>query len=72
MAVKKKKIGAAGRFGAGYGKVKLKLIEVENKQRVRQECPFCKGTAKRKAKGLWNCKKCGKVFAGGTFYLGKN
>jgi large subunit ribosomal protein L37Ae len=69
MGVKRKKIGAAGRFGAGYGKVKEKLSEVESKQRSRQECPFCKGRAKRQAKGIWNCVKCNKIFAGGTFYL---
>jgi large subunit ribosomal protein L37Ae len=69
MAVKRKKIGAAGRFGAGYGKIKEKFSEVESKQRIRQECPFCHGRAKRQAKGIWNCTKCGKIFAGGTFYL---
>jgi large subunit ribosomal protein L37Ae len=69
MAVKKKKIGAAGRFGAGYGKVKNKLIAVERKQRIKQECPFCKGTAKRANRSIWNCAKCGKTFAGGAFHL---
>ena len=69
MAVKKKKIGAAGRFGAGYGKVRQRLVAVESKQRIRQDCPFCKGRTKRKAKGIWNCNKCGKEFAGGTFHL---
>ena len=71
MAVKRKKIGAAGRFGAGYGRVKEKLIAVESKQRSRQECPFCKGRAKRQAKAIWECSKCGKVFAGGIFHLEK-
>ncbi len=69
MAVKTKKIKSAGRFGAGYGKVKSKLIEVESKQRKKQICPFCKGTAKRKAKGIWECKKCKKTFAGAVYYL---
>ena len=69
MAVKTKKIKAAGRFGAGYGRPKNRLIAVESKQRIKQVCPFCKGTAKRKANGIWNCKKCGKTFAGGTYYL---
>jgi len=69
MAVKKKKIGAAGRFGAGYGKVKNKLIAVERKQRIKQECPFCKGRAKRDQKSIWLCTKCGKNFAGGAFHL---
>ena len=49
MAVKRKKIGAAGRFGAGYGRPKERLNAVEKKQRVRQNCPFCKGKAKRQA-----------------------
>jgi large subunit ribosomal protein L37Ae len=69
MAVKKKKIGASGRLGPGYGKPKERLNAVEQKQRIKQVCPFCGKTAKRKAKGVWNCTKCGKIFAGGTFYL---
>lgn len=69
MAVKKKKIGSAGRFGAGYGKIKQRLIEVEAKQRKKQKCPFCKGRAKRQAKAIWQCSKCNKKFAGGVFHL---
>jgi len=69
MAVKRKKIGAAGRFGAGYGKIKQRLIDTEKKQRVRQACPFCKGRAKRQEKAIWSCSKCGKRFAGGIFHL---
>jgi len=69
MAVKTKKIKSAGRFRAGYGKVKEKLIEVESKQRKKQICPFCKGTAKRQAKAIWKCKKCKKIFASSTYYL---
>lgn len=69
MTVKRKKIGSAGRFGAGYGKVKQRLNAVERKQRVKQECPFCKGTAKRVNRSIWNCSKCDKTFAGGAFHL---
>lgn len=69
MAVKTKKIKSAGRFGAGYGKIKNKLIAVELKQRKKQVCPFCKGIAKRQAKGIWFCTKCKKKFAGGAYYL---
>ena len=69
MAVKRKKIGAAGSFGAGYGRPKKKLIAVESIQRKRQTCPFCKGRAKRQAKGIWKCAKCNKKFAGGAYYL---
>lgn len=69
MAVKKKKIGAAGRFGAGYGKPKERLIAVEKKQRIKQVCPFCQGRAKREEKGVWQCIRCLKRFAGGTYHL---
>jgi large subunit ribosomal protein L37Ae len=69
MAVKRKKIGSAGRFGAGYGKPKQKLSAVEAKQRVKQDCPFCNGRAKRLSNGIWKCNKCSKKFAGGTYHL---
>ncbi|MBU0958019.1 MAG: 50S ribosomal protein L37ae [Nanoarchaeota archaeon] len=63
-----KKIKHAGRFGAGYGKrIRIKLNEVESKQRKKQECPLCKGTLKREAQGIWKCKKCLKKIAGGTY-----
>ena len=65
-----KKVKAAGKFGAGYGtNTRTKFIAVESKQRKKQVCPFCGGTAKRKEVGIWNCKKCKKIFAGGAFYL---
>jgi len=69
MAVKTKKIKSAGRFGAGYGKIKEQLVAVELKQRIKQVCPFCKGRAKRQSKGIWLCSKCNKKFAGGAYYL---
>jgi len=74
MAAKLKKIKSAGRFGARYGKkIKVKLVKVEEKQRIKQECPFCKKLgAKRVSKGLWQCtrKKCDKKFASGVYYTG--
>jgi large subunit ribosomal protein L37Ae len=71
MATKLKKTKAAGRFGARYGRsVRSKLVEVESKQRKKQECPFCKRLgAKRISSGVWECKKCDKKFASNTFYL---
>jgi len=68
--MKTKKIKSAGRFGAGYGlRVRKRLRKVEEKQRKKQECLFCKSKAKRVAKGIWKCSKCGKKFASGTFYI---
>jgi large subunit ribosomal protein L37Ae len=67
---KTKKVKSAGRYGARYGKkVKIKIVGVESKQRIKQKCPFCTGTAKRLSKGIWKCKKCDKKFAADTYYL---
>jgi len=69
--VKLKKTKSAGRFGAKHGKrPRARLIKVEDKQRKKQNCPFCnKLGAKRLSKGIWNCSKCGKKFASGVYYL---
>ncbi|MEK6844698.1 MAG: 50S ribosomal protein L37ae [Nanoarchaeota archaeon] len=69
--VKTKKVKSAGRFGARYGKTpKARLVKVEEKQRIKQKCPFCRKLgAKRSSKGIWKCFKCKKTFASGVFYL---
>jgi large subunit ribosomal protein L37Ae len=66
-----KKVGAAGRFGVRYGlTVKEKWLEVEKKRKKRQKCLFCnKLGCKRLAKGLWECKKCGKKFTAGAYAI---
>jgi len=66
-----KKVGAAGRFGARYGKkIREKITQVETKQRKKQICPYCsKKGAKRSAKGIWYCSKCKKKFASSAYYL---
>ncbi len=71
MPTKLKKTKSAGRFGARYGKrVRVKLVKVEEKQRKRQKCPFCKKFGvKRLSKGIWKCPKCNKKFASNTYYL---
>jgi large subunit ribosomal protein L37Ae len=71
MTSKTKKAKSSGRFGARYGKTpKSYLVAIEEKQRKKQRCPFCKKLGvKRFAKGLWHCKKCGKKFASDVYYL---
>jgi len=71
MVTKSKKTKAAGRFGSRYGKsVRDKLVQVENKQRVKQKCPFCeKEGVKRVSNGIWECPRCKKKFASNTYYL---
>lgn len=69
---KTKKVKAAGRFGARYGRsVRLKVAEIESIQRKKQKCLFCNGVAKRMSKGIWQCKKCGKKFASNAYYTKK-
>ena len=69
---KTKKVGAAGRFGARYGrKVRTKIAGIEAVQRKKQTCIFCDGVAKRLSKGIWQCKKCDKKFAEHTYFLPK-
>ncbi|MEK6881837.1 MAG: 50S ribosomal protein L37ae [Nanoarchaeota archaeon] len=69
--VKTKKVKSSGRFGARYGKkVREKVVSVESKQNQKQKCPFCgKLGIKRRSKGIWQCKKCDKRFAGNVYYL---
>ncbi|MCH7568215.1 MAG: 50S ribosomal protein L37ae [Nanoarchaeota archaeon] len=71
MAAKKKKIKASGRFGSGYGmRVRKKLNKIEFLQRKKQICPYCsKAGVKRKAAGIWHCRKCNKKFAGPAYVL---
>ncbi len=71
--VKTKKVKAAGRFGARYGRrVRIKIAEIEGLQRKKQNCIFCGKVAKRLSKGIWQCKRCGKKFASHAFYLKKS
>ncbi|MEM4230263.1 MAG: 50S ribosomal protein L37ae [Candidatus Pacearchaeota archaeon] len=67
-----KRLKSAGRFGVRYGlRVKSRVIQIEEKQRKKQVCSFCKKpSAKRIASsGIWKCKKCGKKFASNVYYL---
>jgi len=71
MTTKTKKVHAAGRFGARYGKKpRANLAKVELKQRVKQKCPLCKRLGvKRLSKGIWECPKCNKKFASDVYHL---
>lgn len=66
-----KKISHSGRFGVRYGTVvKARVNKIENKQRQKQKCPFCKyPSLKREATGIWLCKKCDKKFTSHAYYI---
>lgn len=64
-----KKVGSTGRFKGRYGVgVKKRVLEVENRMKIKVPCPFC-GFQKvsRVAAGLFNCNKCGAKFSGGAY-----
>lgn len=70
--MKTKKVKSAGRFGTKHGtRVRKKITEIESVQRKKQFCIFCDGVVKRLSKGIWKCKKCGKKFAGHTYFINK-
>ena len=63
-------MGIAGKFGARYGStLRKRYREVMEKRYAPHQCPFCgfKGKVKRISTGLWTCKKCGAVWAGGAY-----
>lgn len=67
----KAKKNLAGKFGARYGaRVRAKWSEIEEKQRKKQKCPYCKKLqVKRLAKGLWLCKACDKKFTSNAYFV---
>jgi len=69
MARRTKKVKSAGRFGPRYGlKVRRQISNVESQQKKNHVCPECNyESVKRKGTGIWECKHCGLVFAGGTY-----
>ncbi len=64
-----KKVSSTGRFGARYGaKLRRRILEIEQKRREPHRCPSCSTIAlRRTAAGIWKCRKCGLIFAGGAY-----
>mmetsp|Transcript_26033 Transcript_26033/g.31937 ORF Transcript_26033/g.31937 Transcript_26033/m.31937 type:complete len:96 (-) Transcript_26033:155-442(-) len=66
-----KKVGITGKYGTRYGATLRKLIrKIEVSQTTKYRCAFCgKDKVKRKCVGIWECKGCRKVVAGGAYSL---
>jgi large subunit ribosomal protein L37Ae len=69
MSKRTKKVGSSGRFKERYGvKSRTMIREVEALQKARHPCPQCgQKTVHRTSTSIWECTKCGYVFAGGAY-----
>ncbi|GAB2290165.1 60S ribosomal protein L37A [Dionaea muscipula] len=71
QAKRTKKVGIVGKYGTRYGaSLRKQIKKMEVSQHSKYFCEFCgKYAVKRKAVGIWGCKDCGKVKAGGAYTL---
>jgi large subunit ribosomal protein L37Ae len=69
MSRKTKKVGIAGKYGPRYGvKVRKQIRTVEEEKVKSHTCPRCKHrSVKRISTGIWRCRRCDLVFAGGAY-----
>ena len=69
MARRTRKAGIVGRFGPRYGvRIRRRVQEVEEGLKVPHVCPRCAApSVHRKSTGVWACRRCGYVFAGGAY-----
>ncbi len=66
-----RKVGITGKYGTRYGSTLRKLVrKIEVSQHATYRCVFCgKESVKRTCVGIWECKSCKKVVAGGAYTL---
>ena len=84
MAKRTKKVGITRKYGTRYGSSLRKIIKkFEITQHARYLCPFCgkvkwnydkllilfQQSVRRVSVGIWGCKACGKIIAGGAWSL---
>ena len=72
QAKRTKKVGVVGKYGTRYGTAARKQIKkIEITQHAKYTCSFCgRDAVKRTAVGIWECRGCKKVVAGGAWQLG--
>ncbi|KAG9074401.1 60S ribosomal protein L43 [Ceratobasidium sp. UAMH 11750] len=69
MTKRTRKVGVTGKYGTRYGaSLRKQVKKMEVTQHARYTCTFCgKDSVKRTAVGIWNCRSCKKVVAGGAW-----
>ena len=69
MARRTRQVGVVGRYGPRYGvRIRRRVQEIEEARRARHVCPKCQAPAvHRRSSGVWQCRHCGHVFAGGAY-----
>jgi len=72
MGKRTKKVGVVGKYGTRYGaSLRKQIKKMEITQHAKYTCGFCgKDTVKRQATGIWNCRACRKIVAGGAYVMG--
>ena len=69
MARRTRKAGIVGRYGPRYGvRIRRRVQEIEEGLKHRHACPRCAAmSVLRASTGVWECRRCGYVFAGGAY-----
>jgi large subunit ribosomal protein L37Ae len=64
-----RKVGSLGRYGARVGrKIRHEARKIEDEANKPKTCRRCgKKRVKRNAAGIWTCRSCGLIFAGGAY-----
>ena len=71
MGKRTKKVGICGKYGIRYGaSIRKNIKKMEVSQHSKYNCVFCgKDSVKRQSTGIWKCRSCKKVIAGGAYML---
>merc|ERR1712169_59631 len=71
MTKRTKKVGVVGKYCTRYGaSLRKQVKKIEISQHAKYTCMFCgKTSMKRSAVGIWSCKGCRKVVAGGAWVV---
>ncbi len=69
MARRTQQVGVVGRYGPRYGvRIRRRVQEIDESVRASHVCPKCQAQAvRRRSSGVWQCRHCGHVFAGGAY-----